>query len=343
MSAPEPPARAVSPRQVQAHARLVAGLASRDFQLLAGPGCESMAAAIEALAPERFTYHTTVWDKFADGTDKIQIGGYQPQNVIAGSHVLLLCSFHNNDVTLSQFSVMIVLLESFVESLTVVLPFYPVGTMERVTEEGTVATANTYARMFSNLPLGGRPTRLMLYDLHTLQNRFYMSTGVIASLCTTIPSLLPRLSQDAVMCVAFPDDGAAKRFKHMFASAGFSVIVCGKVRHGDERRVTIQEGDAAGKAVCIVDDLVQTGGTLFEAGKALMAAGASQVSAFVAHAVFPQEAWRRFCRGGDRAIFERFYITNSNPTRVAEIPTDDVFKVIDICAKIVHDLDHYST
>jgi hypothetical protein len=48
------------------------------------------------------------------------------------------------------------------------------STMERVVREGTVATAATYAHMFSSLPSCGRPTRLMVYDLHTLQNRFYL-------------------------------------------------------------------------------------------------------------------------------------------------------------------------
>ena len=37
----------------------------------------------------------------------------------------MLASFHDNDVTLSQFQVMVMLLMSFVESLTIVLPFYP--------------------------------------------------------------------------------------------------------------------------------------------------------------------------------------------------------------------------
>lgn len=46
--------------------------------------------------------------------------------------------------------------------------------MERVVSEGQVATAATYAHMFSSLPNCGRPTRLMVYDLHTLQNRFYL-------------------------------------------------------------------------------------------------------------------------------------------------------------------------
>lgn len=132
---------------------------------------EGIAATLVRTYPHRFQYHVTSWKKFPDGTDNIEIGGFHPKNVISGENVLMLASFSNNDVTLSQFSVMITLLTSFISSLTVVLPFYPVGTMERVIQEGQVATANTYAQMFSNLPTCGKPTRLVVYDLHTLQNR----------------------------------------------------------------------------------------------------------------------------------------------------------------------------
>ena len=102
------------------------------FQIIAAPGMENLARRIVALDPDRFLYHPTNWGKFPDGTDNIEIGGFQPVNHLAGENVLLLASFHNNDVTLSQFSVMVTLLQAFVESLTIVLPFYPVGTMERV-------------------------------------------------------------------------------------------------------------------------------------------------------------------------------------------------------------------
>jgi hypothetical protein len=33
-----------------------------------------------------------------------------------------------------------------------------------------------------------------------------------------------------VNCVAFPDDGAAKRFKYMFTKMGYEIVICGKVR-----------------------------------------------------------------------------------------------------------------
>ena len=73
----------------------------KQYQIIAGPACEAMAQRIQASAPERFAYHETSWDKFPDGTDRIVVGGFQPKNEIAGEHVLMLASFHDNDVTLS--------------------------------------------------------------------------------------------------------------------------------------------------------------------------------------------------------------------------------------------------
>ena len=311
------------------------------YQIVSAKEWESLALGLEETCPERFHFHPTKWGKFPDGTDNIEVGGFDPYNVIAGERVIFLASFHNNDVTLSQFQVMVMLLQSFIEELVVVLPFYPVGTMERTVKEGQVATANTYAQMFSNLPSCGRPTRLIIYDLHTLQNRFYLHGNVIGSLKTTVPLLFPALERRGVDCVAFPDDGAAKRFSSMFEPLGLEVITCGKTRDGEARAVVIQDGDPEGRHVVIVDDLVQTGGTLYECGLALKARGAKSVSAFVAHGVFPEEAWRRFAKGGDRAVFERFWVTNSIPTSTNALPTGDVFEVLDIMTQVLHDLDHH--
>ena len=62
-----------------------------------------------------------------------------------------------------------------------------------------------------------------------------------------------------IRSVVFPDDGAGKRFGSQFRHMGFNIIVCGKVRDGDRRRVLVQDGEGVGQHVIIVDDLVQTG------------------------------------------------------------------------------------
>jgi len=51
-----------------------------------------------------------------------------------------------------------------------------------------------------------------------------------------------------------------------------------QVRDGDTRRVTVKEGEPSGRHCVIVDDLVQSGGTLIESAKAVRAAGAAAVS-----------------------------------------------------------------
>merc|ERR1719343_207673 len=89
------------------------------------------------------------------------------------------------------------------------------------------------------------------------------------------------------------------------------MIICDKIRVGDERVVKVKEGDAAGKHVIIIDDLVQSGGTLLECAKPLKAMGATKVSCFVTHAVFPNESYNKFL---DTDLIHKFWVTDSIPT-----------------------------
>lgn len=209
---------------------------------------DDLAQRFAASNPSRFKYFPIHWGKFPDGTDNILISGFHPRNEIAGENVIFFASFHNNDVTLSQINVLIVLMQSLIESLTIVLPFYPVGTNERVEQEGRVATANTYSYLLSNLPRLGKSTRLMIYDIHALQIRFYFHGNVLPTLHTAVPLLLTRLQTTSISAVVFPDDGSAKRFGPQFKPLHYEIIVCGKIRDGHKRKVTIQDGDPNGKS-----------------------------------------------------------------------------------------------
>ena len=154
-----------------------------------------------------------------------------------------------------------------------------------------------------------------------------------------------KIKETNIDCVAFPDDGAAKRFSAMLQDMDLEIIVCGKTRgEGDERNVVIQDGNADGRHIVIVDDLVQTGGTLYESGKVLKEAGAASVNAFVTHAVFPNDSWKLFNKGGERACFDKFWVTNSIPTVTYKLPTEDgIFEVLDLTGLIINDLDHFSS
>jgi len=316
---------------------------SVSYSIIAGPGMEGFAEKLVNADPDRFTYFPTSWGKFPDKSDNIVVGGFQPVNRIRDENILFLGSFHNNDVTLSQMYVITMLAESFPKDLTILLPFYPTATMERVTKEGTCATASTLARFFGGLPSSGRPHRVMVYDLHTLQNRFYLSGNSLATLHTAFPLILDKIPSTNIDCVAFPDDGAEKRFRSYFKQAlpDLQTVVCGKKRDPFDplkRSVVIKDGDCKGKNVLIIDDMVQSGGTLVECGKVLKKHGAESVNAFVTHGIFPRDSYKRFLKDGDRSIFDKFFVTNSNPTVIADIPEGDCFEVLDMTDLVVKDL-----
>jgi hypothetical protein len=68
------------------------------------------------------------------------------------------------------------------------------------------------------------------------------------------------------------------------------------------------------------------------------------VNAFVAHAVFPNDTWRRFCRNNintieDKVYFDKFWVTNSIPSVTSVLPIDDVFEVLDLLPQILEDID----
>ncbi|KAK2994914.1 hypothetical protein RJ640_012107 [Escallonia rubra] len=301
------------------------------------------------------------WRSFDDGFPNLFINDAQD---IRGQHVAFLASFSSPGVIFEQLSVIFALPRLFVASFTLVLPFFPTGSFERMEEEGDVATAFTMARILSNIPISrGGPTSLVIYDIHALQERFYFGDNVLPCFETGIPLLKQRLHQlpDAkkastfhdltiflllssflrrlpslyflrryiFVClkrplslirifnifqvvVAFPDDGAWKRFHKQLDH--FPMVVCAKVREGDKRIVRIKEGNPSGCHVVIVDDLVQSGGTLIECQKVLAAHGAAKVSAYVTHAVFPKHSWERFVHknDGNHRHYWKFSFFNAN-------------------------------
>jgi phosphoribosylpyrophosphate synthetase len=111
------------------------------------------------------------------------------------------------------------------------------------------------------------------------------------------------------------------------------------VRYGDSRRITVKEGEAKGKHVVLVDDMIQSGGTLLETGKALLALGAASVSAFCTHGVFPNQAHTKFL---DKT-FRKVWITDSCPDKAAEIDGTGPFEVLSLAPLIAQIVDLSTT
>ncbi|XP_027914593.1 ribose-phosphate pyrophosphokinase 4 [Vigna unguiculata] len=300
--------------------------------------CAETKALAEKIAADSdaIELRTISWGKFPDGFPNIFIPNAQG---IRGMHVAFLASFSSPAVIFEQIPVIYALPKLFIASFTLVLPFFPTGTSERMEDEGDIATAFTLARLLSNIPISrGGPTSLVTFDIHALQERFYFGDNILPCFESGIP-LLKRRLQDLPdsdnISIAFPDDGAWKRFHKQLQH--FPTIVCAKVREGERRIVRIKEGDPRGRHVVIVDDLVQSGGTLIECQKVLAAQGASKISAYVTHGIFPNNSWSRFGHdngGHPETAFTYFWITDSCPLTVKEVTNRPPFEILSLASSI---------
>ncbi len=242
---------------------------------------------------------------FADGEANFTIPRL---NEMAEEHVLFILDWRHDQRYL-DLSCFIAIADKNPRLVTVVIPFLPTATMERESFPGSLATANTDAKMLSYVPCR---KHIVTFDLHTLQNQFFFHNTNV-TLASTVPLFIRCLREglDTLPAVVFPDDGAMKRYGALFAD--FTVAACSKVRGENDERVVVLDADGqrdvAGKVVWIVDDLVRSGGTLIECAKAIKAAGATYVCVYVTHAAFAGNQFEtKLVASG---VIDKFYTTDS--------------------------------
>jgi phosphoribosylpyrophosphate synthetase len=184
------------------------------------------------------------WKVFADSWPNIFI---RNSDQIRNSHVLFLASLHNPQTIFEQISLLYHLPKYLCRSLKVLLPYFPTGTMERIQIQGEIATAYSLAQMLSAIPLTrSGPCEVVIFDIHALQNQFYFSSNIIVRLESTVELLLKefkaRENENEKYAIVFPDDGAHKRFGHLFDEKNYPILVCSKIREEDKRITTLKEG-----------------------------------------------------------------------------------------------------
>jgi phosphoribosylpyrophosphate synthetase len=278
--------------------------------------------------------HNNIKNKYADfddGWPDLYICNHEE---IKNHHVVYLASITNTTDLFEQIAVIRSIVKYRAKSLKVILPYLPVGTMERISNPGEIVTADTFIQILSNsIPItSSGPVTFSIIDIHALQEQFYFSDNVLVELKSAIPllknKLIPYVKKGKTIIIVFPDDGAYKRYKNKFNE--YATIVCGKVRVGDERIVRIMEiNKKDGKDIdindknnifVIVDDLTQSGGTLKNCAVALREDskiggpnGISDIYTFVTHPVFPKldKVVDKFKDN----VVTKFFITDTIPTK----------------------------
>ena len=200
-------------------------------------------------------------------------------------------------------------------SLSLVIPYFGYSTMERAVKPGEVVTAKTRARLFSAIPSCEGGTRVFLFDLHTDGIEFYFDDSHVtqhiygSSLITQ--AIRARMGEGGYVLGA-TDAGRAKWVQSLAENLGVEPAFVYKRRDptSGNLKLTGINADVRGKPVMLYDDMIRTGSSLLQAGRAYLGAGATEVHAIASHLVLPADSLEKLQSSG---VFKSISGTDSHP------------------------------
>ena len=178
------------------------------------------------------------------------------------------------------------------------------------------------AKLVANILHAAGCDRVMTCDLHADQIQGFFDFPVDHLYASNI--FLPYLRDKNIenLAIAAPDMGGAKRANAYARYLQCPVIVCHKSRERANVVGSITAiGDVAGKNVLIVDDMIDTAGTLTKAANVLKEMGALSVRACATHAVFSGKAYERIAE----SALEEVIVTDTIP--LSSDPEKDTSKI----------------
>jgi len=177
--------------------------------------------------------------------------------------------------------------------ITAVIPYFGYARQDRRTKARTPITA----KLVSNMIVGSGIERVLTMDLHATQIQGFFDIPVDNLYASPIFALDVMAqfkgAQEDVMVVS-PDVGGVARARELAKriNAPLSIVDKRREKAGEVAEMTVI-GDVSGKKCIIVDDMVDTAGTLCKAAEVLLENGASEVHAYITHGVMSGPAVER--------------------------------------------------
>ena len=197
------------------------------------------------------------------------------------------------------------------------------------------------AKLVANLLQAAGCNRVMTYDLHAEQIQGFFDFPVDHIYASTI--LLPYLKNLNIenLSIASPDMGGAKRANAYSKKLGVPMIICHKSREKANVVGSMTAiGDVEGRNVVIVDDMVDTAGTITKCANMLKEKGALSVRAVCTHPVLSGNAYERIAS----SAIEEFIVTDTIPLR-SDVDTSKftVLTISKLFAEIIEKVYHFKS
>jgi ribose-phosphate pyrophosphokinase len=248
------------------------------MKLVAGNSNRPLAEAISGILDLALT--KSVVRRFADMEVFVEV-----QENMRGEDVYVLqsTSFPANDNLMELLILVDALKRSMARRITAVMPYFGYARQDRRPGPRTPISAKLVANLIERAGVD----RVMTVDLHAgqIQGFFDIPTDNLFAAPTMVRDIQEHYGVDNLVVVS-PDVGGVVRARGLAKRIGVPIAICDKRRERPgESEVLNVIGEVDGKRCVLIDDIVDSGGTLVNAANALLEKGATEVIAYITHGV----------------------------------------------------------
>ena len=251
--------------------------------------------------------------KFSDGEIYIEIN----EN-IRGNSIFVIQSVSSpaNDNLMELLLSIDALKRSSAKNITAVIPYFGYARQDRK----VVPRTSISAKLVSNLITKAGADRVVTIDLHAGQIQGFFDIPVDNLFATPIFArhIKRKIKNKNLICVA-PDVGGTERARALgkFLNAGLAIIDKRRPAPGKSEVMNVV-GYVKGKTCIIVDDIIDSGGTIVNASNALIERGAKEVHVYVTHGVLSGKAVSKIKNSKIKRLVLTDTIDNSDRVKAAK-------------------------
>jgi ribose-phosphate pyrophosphokinase len=266
--------------------------------------------------------------RFSDGEISVQIS-----ESVRGRDVFIVQSTGapSNDNLMELLIMTDALRRSSASSITAVVPYYGYARQDRKAAPRVPITAKLVADLYETAGID----RVVTIDLHAGQIQGFFNIPVDNLYGSIVFKEYVQSKNLPNPVVASPDIGGVARARYFAKQLGLEMVIVDKRREkANESEVMNIIGDVEGKDIIIVDDMVDTAGTMVKAAAALKAKGATSVMAIATHGVLSGKAYANL----DSDSLDELCISNTLVSKPHESIT--VLSVAPLFAEVIRRVYH---
>ncbi|ECL2157769.1 ribose-phosphate pyrophosphokinase [Campylobacter jejuni] len=267
--------------------------------------------------------------RFSDGEISVQI-----DESVRGKDVFIIQSTcaPTNDNLMELLILTDALRRSSANSITAIMPYFGYARQDRKANPRVPITA----KLVANLIQASGIDRVATIDLHAGQIQGFFDIPVDNLYGSIVFNDYIKAKHFKNAIIGSPDIGGVARARSVAKHLGLDIVIVDKRREkANESEVMNIIGDVKDKEVILVDDIIDTAGTIVKAAEALKEKGAKSVMACCTHAVLSGKAHERIASG----VLDELVVTDTIPLK-EQLPNIKVLSVAPVFAEVIRRVYH---